>query len=84
MSVVIAMGEGHRNMLRTCYKKEDIPNTSLPSGSVFPGLLRPRNPLQAMAHQGRIRVENRSDGHSGSLVGQAFGYQITPRAWWPL
>lgn len=62
MAAVIAIrGPQNMQMLRAFYKKEDFPNTALSSESVFSGLQRPKNSLQAVAHQEKIKKEWKID-----------------------
>lgn len=54
-AVIAIRGPQNMQMLRAFYKKGGFPNTALSSESIFSGLLKPKNSLQAVAHQERMK-----------------------------
>lgn len=54
-AVIAIRGPQNMQMLRAFYKKGGFPNAALSSESIFSGLLKPKNSLQAVAHQERMK-----------------------------
>lgn len=83
-AVIAIRGPQNMQMLRAFYKKGGFPNTALSSESIFSGLLKPKNSLQAVAHQERMK-EWKIDwiyiGSTFMISGEPsfWGYQVTAR-----